>query len=82
MSKEQLYNVYIEFKEGEDAVSMGNKSTTSVEVIGGALVMERHYGNGKGKVIYNLDTINYCSAIPLSEEENKKMWEELEREEA
>ena len=82
MSKEQLYSVYVQFKKGEDAVAMGNKTTTSVEVIGDALVIERYYRHGKGKVIYNLNTIKSCSLIPLSEEENKKMWEEIEREEA
>ena len=47
-----------------------------------ALVIEGYYRHGKGKVIYNLNTIKSCSLIPLSEEENKKMWEELEGEEA
>ena len=82
MSKEQLYSVYVQFKKGEDAVAMGDKTTTSVEVIGEALVNEGFYSHGKGKVIYNLNTIKSCSLIPLSEEENKKMWKELEREES
>lgn len=82
MNKEQLYSVYVQFKKGEDAVAMGNKTTTSVEVIGDVLVIEGYYRHGKGKVIYNLNTIKSCSLIPLSEEENKKMWEELEGDEA
>lgn len=71
MTKEQLYSAYIEFKEGQDVVAMGNECTTGVEVVGNALVMERLYTNGKGKVIYNLDTIKYCSVIPLSPEANE-----------
>lgn len=82
MSKEQLYSVYVQFKKGEDAVAMGDKTTTSVEVIGNALVIEGYYRHGKGKVIYNMDTVKSCSVVPLSDEDNKKMWEELEREEA
>lgn len=71
MSKEQLYSVLVEFREGEDVVSMGNESTTSVEVIGDALVMERYYTHGKGKVIYNVNTIKCCSVVPLSPEANE-----------
>lgn len=71
MTKEQLYSSYIEFKEGEDVVGMGNECTTGVEVVGNTLVIERLYSHGKGKVIYNLDTIKYCSVIPLSPEANE-----------
>lgn len=73
MSKEQLYSVYIQFKEGQEAVSVGNRRTTSAEVIGNALVTEGYYyTNGKGKIIYSLDTIDFCSIIPLSPEENEE----------
>lgn len=72
MSKEQLYRVYVEFKEGEEAVAMGNESTTSVEVIGNTLVIERYCTNGKGKVIYNMDTIKSCSVEPLSPKANEE----------
>lgn len=81
MSKEQLYSVYVQFKEGEEAVAMGDDSTIKVEVIGDALVIELYCQHGKGKIIYNMDTVKACSVVPLSEEENKKMWEELEGEE-
>lgn len=30
MSKEQLYSVYVQFKAGEEAVAMGDDSTTKV----------------------------------------------------
>ena len=66
MSKEQLYSVLVQFKDGGDVVAMGNESTTSVEVIGNALVIEKYYTNGKGKVIYNMDTVKSCSVTPLS----------------
>ncbi len=82
MSKEQLYSVYIQFKEGEEAVAMGNDTVTNVEVIGDALVIDRYCQHGKGKIIYNMNTIKSCSVVPLSYEDNKKMWEELEREES
>ena len=72
MSKEQLYSVYIQFKEGHEAVSVGNRRTTSAEVMGNALVTEGYYTNGKGKIIYSLDTIDFCSIIPLSPEENEE----------
>ena len=81
MSKEQLYSVYVQFKEDEEAVAMGDDSTIKVEVIGDALVIERYCQHGKGKIIYNMDTVKACGVVPLSEEENKKMWEELEGEE-
>lgn len=60
----------------------GDDSTTKVEVIGDALVIERYCQHGKGKIIYNMDTVKSCSVVPLSDEDNEKMWEELEREEA
>lgn len=78
MNKEQLYSAYIEFKEGEDVVAMGNECTTDVEVVGNTLVMERLYTNGK--VIYNLDTIKYCSVIPLSPEANEAQLKTFEGE--
>lgn len=71
MSKEQLYSVFVQFKSGEEAVAMGNECTTSAEVIGNALVIERYYTNGKGKVIYNMDTVKFCSVTPLSPEANE-----------
>lgn len=82
MSKEQLYSVFVQFKEGEEAVAMGNDTATNVEVIGDALVIDRYcQQHGKGKIIYNMNTIKSCSVVPLSDEDNKKMWKELESEE-
>lgn len=77
MSKEQLYSVYVQFKAGEEAVAMGDDSTTKVEVIGDALVIERYCQHGKGKIIYNMDTVKSCSVVPLSDEDNKRCGKNL-----
>ena len=78
MNNEQLYDVFIEFKDGCEEVSLRNRRTLYVKVMGNALVLNLWHKNGIGTLIYNLDTILSCSVTPLSDEENEKQWKELE----
>lgn len=78
MNKEQLYDVFIEFKDGYEEVSLRNRRTLDVKVMGNALVLNLWHKNGIGTLIHNLDTILSCSVTPLSDEENEKQWKELE----
>lgn len=71
MNKEQLYDVFVEFKD-ENRCSYRNKEAIGCSIMGLALVIESRYTNGIGKVIYSLDSIRSCSVIPVSNEENEK----------
>lgn len=82
MSKEQLYSVNIHFKEGKDPITTVSETATNVEVIDNVLIIEQYYRHGKGKSIYNINTIRTCSIIPLSPRENESKWKEIERGEA
>ena len=68
MNKEQLYDVFVEFKDG-DRGPYRNKEAIGCSIMGLALVIESRYTNGIGKVIYSLDSIRSCSVIPVSPEE-------------
>lgn len=68
MNKEQLYDVFIMFKDSSRG-PYRNKEAISCSVMGLALVIESRYQNGIGKVIYSLDSIKSCSVIPVSPEE-------------
>lgn len=71
MMKEQLYDVFVEFKD-DNRGPYRNKEAISCSIVGLALVIESHYTNGIGKVIYSLDCIRSCSVIPVSDEKNEK----------
>ena len=71
MNKEQLYNVFVEFKD-ENRGPYRNKEAIGCSIMGLALVIESRYTHGIGKVIYSLDSIRSCSVIPVSDEENEK----------
>lgn len=60
MNKEQLYDVFIEFKDGNRG-PYRNKEAISCSIMGLALVIESRYQNGIGNVIYRV--------IPVSPEE-------------
>ena len=68
MNKEQLYDVFVEFKDGNRG-PYRNKEVISCSVMGLALVIESRYTNGIGKVIYSLDSIRSCRVIPVYPEE-------------
>ena len=64
-TKEQLYDVFVICKDGE---TYRNKEAIGCNIVGLALVIESRYTNGIGKVIYSLDSVESCSAIPVSDE--------------
>ena len=70
MNKEQLYDVFVEFKD-ENRGSYRNKEAICCSIMGLALVIESRYTNGIGKVIYSLNSIESCSCIPVVNEDNQ-----------
>ena len=76
MNKEQLYDVFVMFKDSSRG-PYRNKCAIEAEVVGLALVITQHYQHGVGKVIYSLDEIHSCSVVPLSDEDYDKVLQEL-----
>lgn len=68
-NKEQLYDVFVEFKDADKA-PYRDRSAISATVVGMALVIESRYKNGIGKVIYSLDKIQSCTVVPLSDDDH------------
>lgn len=68
-NKEQLYDVFVEFKD-TDKAPYRNRSAISATVVGMALVIESRYQHGIGNIIFNLDEIHSCSVFPVDQEEN------------
>lgn len=77
MNKEQLYDVFIKFKEGNEAVSIRNKHTLDVNIVGEALILKLLHEHGTGMIIYSLSEIHECSVVPLSDEDCEKILKEL-----
>lgn len=68
--KEQLYDVFVEFKDSDKA-PYRNQSAIGAEVVGLSIVIESRYQHGIGKVIFSLDEIHSCSVFPVSNEVNQ-----------